>query len=137
MLRVCLMQEILEWYCTIRAARIKLLASKFPQLRREELLYRVSRDFVKYGWLLKTPPTHKASKKVQSVHVSLWWTPHMDSGHPYPPVPLLSPASCSFNLHLPLQNPFQRRWFALDEKRLMYWEKPLVSWLWRVLAQLN
>lgn len=78
-------QEILEWFCTIRAARIRLLATKYPHLRREELLPRVSRDFVKYGWLLKTPPTHKASKK----------------------------------------NPFQRRWFALDEKRLMYWEKPL------------
>ena len=50
-----------------------------------------------------------------------------------PPLTLLSlpfhaycPPSTSISPAL-FQNPFQRRWFALDEKRLMYWEKPLVS----------
>jgi ABC-type branched-subunit amino acid transport system substrate-binding protein len=79
-------QEIVEWFCAIRAARLKLLNIKSPQLRREELLLKLSQDFQKFGWVQKTPPPAKASKK----------------------------------------NPFQRRWFVLDGKRLLYYASPLV-----------
>jgi hypothetical protein len=80
-------QEIVEWFCAIRAARLKLLNIKSPQLRREELLLKLSQDFQKFGWVQKTPPPAKASKK----------------------------------------NPFQRRWFVLDGKRLLYYASPLAA----------
>ena len=61
------LQEIVEWYCSIRAARLKLLSQKNPGLRINDIISRLSKDFIKYGWVQKTPPPHKANKKVSNM----------------------------------------------------------------------
>jgi len=69
----------MSWYCSIRAARLKLLQEKYPSRPVEELYQLMSRDFIKAGYLHKTPPNKPK---------------------------------------------FQKRYFALDQERLMYFEKP-------------
>lgn len=81
-------QDIIEWYCAIRQARLMLLKARYPRVPDTEIHLRLSRDFHKHGYLLKTPPPSKAQKK---------------------------------------KMPFQKRWFVLDHRRLMYFINPTVS----------
>ena len=64
-----------------------------------QILKELSEDFVKTGYLLKTPPgTIKVSSNLFASHLGL---------------------SISYQ--------FQKRWFALDSRRLMYYNTNLVS----------
>eukprot|EP00731_Ephydatia_muelleri_P029286 Em0020g930a len=72
-------QDIMNWFCAIRAARLKLLQEREPGKSPAELYPLLSRDFTKSGYLHKTPPN-----KLK----------------------------------------YQRRYFLLDQNRLIYLEKP-------------
>lgn len=47
--------EIINWFYSIRAARLRLLQGRHPDKPVEELYSSLSRDFVKTGYLHKTP----------------------------------------------------------------------------------
>ena len=72
-------QDIMNWFCAIRASRLKLLQEREPGKNPEEFYPLLSHDFAKSGYLHKTPPN-----KLK----------------------------------------YQRRYFLLNQNRLMYLEKP-------------
>ncbi|XP_003385504.1 PREDICTED: arf-GAP with dual PH domain-containing protein 1-like [Amphimedon queenslandica] len=71
--------DIIHWFCAIRAARLNFLRRTHPQIPEEQLYPLLSRDFVKTGYLHKTPAN---------------------------------------------KTRFQKRFFVLDDRRVMYFEKP-------------
>lgn len=69
----------------IRAAKLHRLEVAFPGANQAELACRLTRDFLKEGWLFKTGPRGAEA--------------------------------------------YKKRWFTLDDRKLMYYESPLVSLL--------
>ncbi|NXC34215.1 ADAP2 protein, partial [Campylorhamphus procurvoides] len=52
-------KEIVDWFNAIRAARYHYLRTAFPDVPEHELIPRITRNFVKEGYMEKTGPKHK------------------------------------------------------------------------------
>lgn len=50
------MQEIIDWYNAIRAAKFHYFQIAFPSISPEQILPNLTRDFIHEGWLWKTGP---------------------------------------------------------------------------------
>ncbi|KAM4530721.1 arf-GAP with dual PH domain-containing protein 1-like [Odontesthes bonariensis] len=74
-------KEIVDWFNAIRAARFHYLQVAFPGAPTSELLPKLTRNYIKEGYMEKTGPKHKEG--------------------------------------------FKKRWFTMDERRLMYFKDPL------------
>ncbi|XP_037113081.1 arf-GAP with dual PH domain-containing protein 1-like isoform X2 [Syngnathus acus] len=74
-------KEMVDWFNTIRAARLSYLRVAFPGAPVADLLPKLTRDYVKQGFMEKTGPKHTEG--------------------------------------------FKKRWFCMDERRLMYFKDPL------------
>ncbi|XP_055379377.1 arf-GAP with dual PH domain-containing protein 1-like isoform X2 [Condylostylus longicornis] len=75
-------ETIINWYNAIRCAKLHRLQVAFPSIASDtELVSRLTRDFAKEGWLLKTGPRQSDG--------------------------------------------YKRRWFTLDNRKLMYHDEPL------------
>uniref|UniRef100_A0A8C3IYQ9 ArfGAP with dual PH domains 2 n=1 Tax=Calidris pygmaea TaxID=425635 RepID=A0A8C3IYQ9_9CHAR len=58
-------QEIVDWFNAIRAARYHYLRTSFPALPEPELIPRITRSYVKEGYMEKTGPKQKETFKVR------------------------------------------------------------------------
>ncbi|KAA8585115.1 arf-GAP with dual PH domain-containing protein 1 [Etheostoma spectabile] len=74
-------KEMVDWFNAIRAARFHYMQVAFPGASTSELLPKLTRNFVKEGYMEKTGPKHTEG--------------------------------------------FKKRWFTLDDRRLMYFKDPL------------
>lgn len=74
-------KDLVDWYTSIRSAKLNRLAVAFPGRSPIELAQNLTRDFAKEGWLSKTGPKGG--------------------------------------------NGYKRRWFTLDDRKLMYMTGPL------------
>ncbi|KAF0025126.1 hypothetical protein F2P81_022007 [Scophthalmus maximus] len=73
--------EMVDWFNAIRAARFHYLQVAFPGASDEELVPKLTRNFMKEGFMEKTGPKHTEG--------------------------------------------FKKRWFTMDDRRLMYFKDPL------------
>ncbi|CAJ1075068.1 arf-GAP with dual PH domain-containing protein 1-like isoform X2 [Xyrichtys novacula] len=73
-------KEIVDWFNAIRAARFHYLQVAFPGAAQSELLPKLTRNYIKEGYMEKTGPKHTEG--------------------------------------------FKRRWFTMDDRRLMYFKDP-------------
>ncbi|CAB1311963.1 unnamed protein product [Coregonus sp. 'balchen'] len=73
--------EMVDWFNAIRAARFHYLQVAFPGASDEELVPKLTRSFMKEGFMEKTGPKHTEG--------------------------------------------FKKRWFTMDDRRLMYFKDPL------------
>jgi Arf-GAP with dual PH domain-containing protein len=76
-------EVIVNWYHSIRCAKLHYYQTAFPQATESDLIPLLSKDFAKEGWLLKTGPK--------------------------------------------TTDAYRRRWFTLDNRKLMYSTDPLDS----------
>ncbi|KAM8960017.1 arf-GAP with dual PH domain-containing protein 1 [Pelodytes ibericus] len=74
-------KEIVDWYTAIRAARFHYLQVAYPGAGDIDLVPKLTRNFLKEGFMEKTGPKHTEG--------------------------------------------FKKRWFTLDDRRLMYFKDPL------------
>lgn len=74
-------KETVDWFNAIRAARFHYLQVAFPGASDEELVPKLTRNFMKEGFMEKTGPKHTEG--------------------------------------------FKKRWFTMDDRRLMYFKDPL------------
>ncbi|XP_018618887.1 arf-GAP with dual PH domain-containing protein 1-like isoform X1 [Scleropages formosus] len=74
-------KEIVDWFNAIRAARFHYLQVAFPGASDADLVPKLTRNYVKEGYMEKTGPKHKEG--------------------------------------------FKKRWFTMDDRRLMYFKDPL------------
>ncbi|CAL1588304.1 unnamed protein product [Knipowitschia caucasica] len=74
-------KEMVDWFNAIRAARFHYLQVAFPIATITELLPKLTRNFIKEGYMEKTGPKHTEG--------------------------------------------FKKRWFTLDDRRLMYFKDPM------------
>ncbi|XP_046887601.1 arf-GAP with dual PH domain-containing protein 1 [Hypomesus transpacificus] len=74
-------KEMVDWFNAIRAARFHYLQVAFPGAGDEELVPKLTRNFMKEGFMEKTGPKHTEG--------------------------------------------FKKRWFTMDDRRLMYFKDPL------------
>ncbi|XP_053509195.1 arf-GAP with dual PH domain-containing protein 1 isoform X1 [Ictalurus furcatus] len=74
-------KEIVDWFNSIRAARFHYLQVAFPRAPDTELVPKLTRNYIKEGYMEKTGPKHTEG--------------------------------------------FKKRWFTLDDRRLMYFKDPL------------
>ncbi|KAM7382074.1 hypothetical protein PAMA_012780 [Pampus argenteus] len=74
-------KEMVDWFNAIRAARFHYLQVAFPGASDEELVPKLTRNFMKEGFMEKTGPKHTEG--------------------------------------------FKKRWFTMDDRRLMYFKDPL------------
>ncbi|XP_034750250.1 arf-GAP with dual PH domain-containing protein 1-like [Etheostoma cragini] len=74
-------KEMVDWFNAIRAARFHYMQVAFPGASTSELLPKLTRNFIKEGYMEKTGPKHTEG--------------------------------------------FKKRWFTLDDRRLMYFKDPL------------
>ncbi|XP_053112704.1 arf-GAP with dual PH domain-containing protein 1-like isoform X4 [Hemicordylus capensis] len=74
-------KEIVDWFNAIRAVQFHYLKVAFPVASDQELKSRLTRNFLKEGYMEKTGPKQK--------------------------------------------EPFKKRWFTLDHRRLLYFKDPL------------
>ncbi|KAM6377230.1 arf-GAP with dual PH domain-containing protein 2 isoform 2-T2 [Pluvialis apricaria] len=58
-------EEIVDWFNAIRAARYHYLRTTFPTLPEPELIPRITRNYVKEGYMEKTGPKQKEAFKVR------------------------------------------------------------------------
>ncbi|NWY21645.1 ADAP2 protein, partial [Aphelocoma coerulescens] len=58
-------KEIVDWFNAIRAARYHYLRTTFPNVPEPELIPRITRNFVKEGYMKKTGPKQKEAFKVR------------------------------------------------------------------------
>ncbi|XP_041341799.1 arf-GAP with dual PH domain-containing protein 2 isoform X2 [Pyrgilauda ruficollis] len=58
-------EEIVDWFNAIRAARYHYLRTTFPNVPEPELVPRITRNFVKEGYMEKTGPKQKEAFKVR------------------------------------------------------------------------
>ncbi|XP_005056194.1 PREDICTED: arf-GAP with dual PH domain-containing protein 2 isoform X3 [Ficedula albicollis] len=58
-------EEIVDWFNAIRAARYHYLRITFPNVPEPELIPRITRNFVKEGYMEKTGPKQKEAFKVR------------------------------------------------------------------------
>lgn len=56
-------KEIMNWFCAIRMAKIRLLQETFPERPLEIIRQKASRDFLCHGYLEKTPPLQSKWQK--------------------------------------------------------------------------
>jgi hypothetical protein len=56
-------KDIMDWFCTIRCAKISLMREMIPELTVEEAAQRATWEFSIWGNLCKTPPTQKKFQK--------------------------------------------------------------------------
>uniref|UniRef100_A0A0F8AGY2 Arf-GAP with dual PH domain-containing protein 1 n=1 Tax=Larimichthys crocea TaxID=215358 RepID=A0A0F8AGY2_LARCR len=89
-------KEMVDWFNAIRAARFHYLQVAFPGASDEELVPKLTRNFMKEGFMEKTGP------KVCAV-VLLTVSYHSDKH----------------------TEGFKKRWFTMDDRRLMYFKDPL------------
>ncbi|KAG7506190.1 hypothetical protein JOB18_048667 [Solea senegalensis] len=76
-------KEMVDWFNAIRAARFNYLQVAFPGTPKSDLLPKLTRNYIKEGYMEKTGPKHTEG--------------------------------------------FKKRWFSMDDRRLMYFKDPLVS----------
>ncbi|MBN3305127.1 ADAP1 protein, partial [Amia calva] len=74
-------KEIVDWFNAIRAARFHYLQVAFPGASDADLVTKLTRNFLKEGYMEKTGPKHTEG--------------------------------------------FKKRWFTMDDRRLMYFKDPL------------
>uniref|UniRef100_A0A7N6B4Q6 ArfGAP with dual PH domains 1 n=1 Tax=Anabas testudineus TaxID=64144 RepID=A0A7N6B4Q6_ANATE len=74
-------KEMVDWFNAIRAARFHYLQVAFPGASTSELLPKLTRNYIKEGYMEKTGPKHTEG--------------------------------------------FKKRWFTMDDRRLMYFKDPL------------
>ncbi|KAK7918745.1 hypothetical protein WMY93_010029 [Mugilogobius chulae] len=74
-------KEMVDWFNAIRAARFHYLQVAYPGASDEELVPKLTRNFMKEGFMEKTGPKHTEG--------------------------------------------FKKRWFTMDDRRLMYFKDPL------------
>lgn len=74
-------KEMVDWFNAIRAVRFRYLQVAFPVASISELLPKLTRNYIKEGFMEKTGPKHTEG--------------------------------------------FKRRWFSMDDRRLMYFKDPL------------
>ncbi|XP_038126012.1 arf-GAP with dual PH domain-containing protein 1-like [Cyprinodon tularosa] len=74
-------KEMVDWFNAIRAARYHYLQVAFPGATNSELLPKLTRNYIKEGYMEKTGPKHTEG--------------------------------------------FKKRWFTMDDRRLMYFKDPL------------
>uniref|UniRef100_A0A3B3VFJ8 ArfGAP with dual PH domains 1 n=1 Tax=Poecilia latipinna TaxID=48699 RepID=A0A3B3VFJ8_9TELE len=74
-------KEIVDWFNAIRGARYHYLQVAFPGAPNSELLPKLTRNYIKEGYMEKTGPKHTEG--------------------------------------------FKKRWFTMDDRRLMYFKDPL------------
>ncbi|XP_071329706.1 arf-GAP with dual PH domain-containing protein 1-like [Trachinotus anak] len=74
-------KEMVDWFNAIRAARFHYLQVAFPGAPNSDLLSKLTRDYIKEGYMEKTGPKHTEG--------------------------------------------FKKRWFTMDDRRLMYFKDPL------------
>jgi len=55
---------MMDWYCAIRVAKIRLLQEALPDRSLEEIQRKATRDFIKWGYLFKMPPDQSVSISV-------------------------------------------------------------------------
>ncbi|KAM9281439.1 arf-GAP with dual PH domain-containing protein 2 isoform 2-T2 [Morus bassanus] len=58
-------EEIVDWFNAIRAARYHYLRTTFPSVPEPELIPRITRNYVKEGYMEKTGPKQKEAFKVR------------------------------------------------------------------------
>ncbi|NXE75138.1 ADAP2 protein, partial [Cochlearius cochlearius] len=58
-------KEIVDWFNAIRAARYHYLRTTFPNVPEPELIPRITRNYVKEGYMEKTGPKQKEAFKVR------------------------------------------------------------------------
>ncbi|XP_057343464.1 arf-GAP with dual PH domain-containing protein 1 isoform X10 [Manis pentadactyla] len=82
-------QEMVDWFNALRAARFHYLQVAFPGASDADLVPKLSRNYLKEGYMEKTGPKHTEG--------------------------------------------FRKRWFTMDDRRLMYFKDPLgagdLAWL--------
>ncbi|XP_026180679.1 arf-GAP with dual PH domain-containing protein 1-like isoform X2 [Mastacembelus armatus] len=74
-------KEMVDWFNAIRAARFHYLQVAFPGASNSDLLPKLTRNYIKEGYMEKTGPKHTEG--------------------------------------------FKKRWFTMDDRRLMYFKDPL------------
>ncbi|XP_029293124.1 arf-GAP with dual PH domain-containing protein 1-like isoform X3 [Cottoperca gobio] len=74
-------KEMVDWFNAIRAARFHYLQVAFPGATNSDLLSKLTRNYIKEGYMEKTGPKHTEG--------------------------------------------FKKRWFTMDDRRLMYFKDPL------------
>ncbi|XP_056143777.1 arf-GAP with dual PH domain-containing protein 1-like [Lampris incognitus] len=74
-------KEIVDWFNAIRAARFHYLQVAFPVASNADLVPKLTRNYIKEGYMEKTGPKHTEG--------------------------------------------FKKRWFTMDDRRLMYFKDPL------------
>ncbi|XP_075999411.1 arf-GAP with dual PH domain-containing protein 1-like [Genypterus blacodes] len=74
-------KEMVDWFNAIRAARFHYLQVAYPGAQHTELVPKLTRNYMKEGYMEKTGPKHTEG--------------------------------------------FKKRWFTMDERRLMYFKDPL------------
>nr|XP_023692717.1 arf-GAP with dual PH domain-containing protein 1-like isoform X3 [Paramormyrops kingsleyae]XP_023692718.1 arf-GAP with dual PH domain-containing protein 1-like isoform X3 [Paramormyrops kingsleyae] len=74
-------KEIVDWFNAVRAARFHYLQVAFPGASESELVPKLTRNYMKEGFMEKTGPKHTEG--------------------------------------------FKKRWFTMDDRRLMYFKDPL------------
>ncbi|XP_034568171.1 arf-GAP with dual PH domain-containing protein 1-like [Notolabrus celidotus] len=74
-------KEMVDWFNAIRAARFHYLQVAYPGASNSELLPKLTRNYIKEGYMEKTGPKHTEG--------------------------------------------FKKRWFTMDDRRLMYFKDPL------------
>ncbi|XP_074961095.1 arf-GAP with dual PH domain-containing protein 1 isoform X4 [Phalacrocorax aristotelis] len=105
-------KEIVDWFNAIRAARFHYLQVAFPGASDVDLVPKLSRNYLKEGYMEKTGPKAPPSALVLLGHAAkqgaaLLW--------------------CVIRHFLTLQQTegFKKRWFTMDDRRLMYFKDPL------------
>lgn len=56
-------KEIMDWFCSIRTAKLRLLQETFPESSSKDLLSKATRDFTLNGYLCKMPPGQSKFQK--------------------------------------------------------------------------
>ncbi|XP_074170169.1 arf-GAP with dual PH domain-containing protein 1 isoform X3 [Rhinolophus sinicus] len=90
-------KEMVHWFNALRAARFHYLQVAFPGACDADLVPKLTRNYLKEGYMEKTGPKGPASGQP----ASHWHTdPQQTEG-------------------------FRKRWFTMDDRRLMYFKDPL------------
>ncbi|RLW01404.1 hypothetical protein DV515_00007876 [Chloebia gouldiae] len=134
-------KEIVDWFNAIRAARFHYLQVAFPGASDSDLVPKLSRNYLKEGYMEKTGPKCPFLVQLaQSLAVlALMAQKPSVSNSPSPSgcsKCFETPGSCVVREKLfqcviwhfltPQQTEgFKKRWFTMDDRRLMYFKDPL------------
>ncbi|KAK1343641.1 hypothetical protein QTO34_016421 [Cnephaeus nilssonii] len=143
-------KEMADWFNALRAARLHYLQVAFPGASDADLVPKLTRNYLKEGYMEKTGPKvrpigSQAALRdrpvmggVMEVEASVvgCWGEHgeaalLGDGRTAPPRPVRAVVTGEG----PRQDPgrsdpqqtegFRRRWFTMDDRRLMYFKDPL------------